>query len=97
MTQIEGPEERAATLLSGGMIVVLSGLLAAFAVWGASHYLWRAITQGAGFWQIDIFVQLLIPLALVHPALRGVRFGLKVMRAKAYEGDSGQGGRLNVR
>ncbi|MBU1324481.1 MAG: hypothetical protein KJ676_04500 [Alphaproteobacteria bacterium] len=83
MTQIDGPEERAATLLNGGMIVILSVLLAAVAVWGASDYLWRAVTQGAGFWQIEIFVRFLIPLGLFVAAFRGVRFGLQMMRSKS--------------
>ncbi len=83
MTQIEGPEERAATLLNGVMIVILSVLLAAVAVWGASDYLWRAVTQGAGFWQIEIFVRFLIPFGLVVAAVRGVRFGLQMMRSKS--------------
>ncbi|WAC60953.1 hypothetical protein [Brevundimonas sp. SL130] len=91
MTQIDGPEERAATLLNGGMVVILSGLLAAAAVWGASDYLWRAITQGAGFWQIEIFVRFLIPLGLVGAALRGVRFGLKMMRSESSQSDPSQG------
>lgn len=57
MTQIDGPDERAATVLNGVMIMVLSTLLAAVAIWGASDYLWRAVTQGAGFWQLEIFVR----------------------------------------
>lgn len=83
VTQIDGPEERAATFLNGGMILVLSTLLAAFGVWGASDYLWRAITQGAVFWQIEIFVRFLIPLGLVLPAVKGVRFGFRMMRSKS--------------
>ncbi|WP_420472175.1 hypothetical protein [Brevundimonas sp. FT23042] len=83
MTQIKGPEERAATLLNGGMIVVLSVLLAAVAVWGASDYLWRAVTQGAGFWRIEIFVRFLIPLGLVGVAVRGGRSGLQMVRSKS--------------
>ncbi len=85
MTQIEGPEERAATVLNGGMIMVLSTLLAAFAVWLASDYLWRAVTQGAGFWQLELFNRFLIPLVLVAVAARGFRFGLRMMRSKASE------------
>lgn len=91
MPKIDGPEERAATLLNGGMIVVLSGLLAAVAVWGASDYLWRAITQGAGFWQTEIFVRFLIPLGLIGAAIRGVRFGLLMMRSESSRRGSGQG------
>ena len=85
MTQIDSPEERAATILNGGMIVVLSTLLAAVAIWGASDYLWRAVTQGTGFWQLEIFVGFLIPLGLVGGAVRGFRFGLRMMRSKSSE------------
>lgn len=85
MTQIDGSEDRAATLLNGGMILVLSALLAVVAVWGASDYLWRAVTQGTGFWQIEIFVRFLIPLGLVGAAVRGFKFGLRMMRSKSPE------------
>jgi len=67
------------------MIMVLSTLLAAFAVWGASDYLWRAVTQGTGFWQLEIFNRFLIPFVLVGGAVRGFRFGLRMMRSKASE------------
>jgi hypothetical protein len=84
-TQMDGPEEKAATLLNGGMIMVLSTLLAAFAVWLASDYLWRAVTQGTWFWLIHLFSNFLVPLVLVGIAVRGFRFGLRMMRSKASE------------
>lgn len=80
---MDGPEEKAATLLNGAMIVVLSTLLAAFAAWGAADYLWRAITQDTGFWQIEIFGRFLVPLGLIGAAVRGCRFGLQMMRRKS--------------
>lgn len=80
---MDGPEEKAATLLNGAMIVVLSTLLAAFAVWGAADYLWRAITQDTGFWQIEILGRFLIPLGLIGAAVRGFLFGLQMMRGKS--------------
>lgn len=83
--QLDGAEDRAATFLNGGMIFVLSLLLALVAIWGASDYLWRALTQGTGFWQIDIFVRFLIPLGLVGAAVRGLRFGLRMMRSRSPE------------
>jgi len=83
VTQMDGPEEKAATLLNGGMIMVLSTLLAAFAAWGAVDYLWRAITQGTGFWQVEIFVRFLIPLSLIGAAVRGFSAGLQMIRSKS--------------
>lgn len=83
MTQMDAPEEKAATLLNGGMVLVLSTLLSAFAAWAAADYLWRAIAQGMEFWQDEIFVRFLIPLALIGPAVKGFRFGLQMMRSKS--------------
>ena len=82
VTQIDGPEERAATVLTGGMIMLLSALLAAVAIWGASDYLLRAVTQDTGFWRPEIFDRFLIPLGLIAGAVRGFRFGLRMMRSQ---------------
>lgn len=65
------------------MIMALSTLLAGGAIWVASDYLWRAITQGAAFWQLEIFVRFLGPLGLVAIAARGVKFGWRMMRSKS--------------
>lgn len=83
MTQINGREEAAATVLSGGMVLALSTLLAAVAVWAALDYLWQAFTQGKDFWQPEIFVRFLTPLGLVGGAVVGFRFGLRMMRSKS--------------
>ena len=82
MMETRSPEEKAATVLNGAMIAALSTAVAAGAVWGASDYIWRAVTQGAGFWKLEIAVRFLIPIGLVAGAVRGVMFGLRMMRSR---------------
>lgn len=83
MLQIDGPEERAATYLNGTKIVVLWVLFAAVAVWGALDYLWGAIRQGAGLWQIEILYHFLLRIGVVAFAVRGLHISLQKMRSKS--------------
>lgn len=83
MSQPDGPEEKAATLLNASMVMLLAIVLAGFAVWGASDYLWRTFALGANFWRDEVVVSFLIPITLLTSALGVFRYGWRMSRQKS--------------
>ena len=83
MKQSDEPEEKAATLLNASMVMLLAIVLAGFAVWGASDYLWRTFALGANFWRDEVVLRFLIPITLLPTALGMFRFGWRMSRPKS--------------
>ena len=85
MDQPNGPEEKAATLLNASMVMLLAVVLAGFALWCVSDYLWGTFALGARFWRDEVGGRFLIPITLLPTAVGLFRFGWRMSRSKSRE------------
>ncbi|WP_395651879.1 hypothetical protein [Brevundimonas sp.] len=80
---VDGPEERAASLLNGVMVMALALCLAAFALWALADFTMPIFMGRSPWtWSWDTAHRLLFPIVVLPTAFSMLRWGHRMFRTR---------------